>query len=105
MLALRVAEAAPQAELLPDRADPDLLALVRVQRGESARPGDERLVAPIERRHACRAGFEGRPLPPALMSGLIAVATAEGLGFEELYGHDRRRNRRGCMTFRRRSPR
>ncbi|MEU9450329.1 nitroreductase [Streptomyces sp. NPDC048277] len=79
---LRVAAAAagrtPVVRLLPDPADPTLLAEVALAGGE---PPDQTLAAlspAIPRRHSSRRPFSERPLPADLEDRMCEAAAAEG---------------------------
>lgn len=79
---LRIAVAAggrePVTRLLPDPAEPLLLATVRL--GGRHRPGeDERdLYAAIPARHTNRRPFSARPVPPGVLAELVQAARLEG---------------------------
>lgn len=82
LLHLRVAAAAnglaPSVELLPDPADPDLLATVSfLPAGDAADP-DASLAEFIDHRHTYRKRFEPRQIPDAVLDGLIEAAGSEG---------------------------
>jgi hypothetical protein len=68
----------PVPRLLPDPADPLLLATVRL--GGRRRPDeDERnLHAVIPARHTNRRPFSGRPVPPGVLAELVQAARLEG---------------------------
>jgi hypothetical protein len=82
LLQLRLAIAhfglAAEVELLPDRAVPDLLAVIRLGREYSATPDEERLFAAIPLRHTNRQPFAERDLPAALNAELQTAAEREG---------------------------
>jgi hypothetical protein len=84
------AGATPAIELLPDTADPDLLATVHLHGGGSLLDDNERLYHAIERRHTHRDGFVDRALPSGLTEELRARAHSEGVWLE-LLDDDRRR--------------
>ncbi|MER7467252.1 nitroreductase family protein [Streptomyces sp. NPDC097981] len=79
---LRVAAAhagwEPDTRLLPDPADPDLLATVRLT--EPVRPGTElaELYPAIRRRHTSRYPFSEEEVPAAIQDALCAAALREG---------------------------
>ena len=87
---LRIAVAAggrePVTRLLPDTAEPLLLATVRL--GGRHRPSeDERdLHAAIPARHTNRRPFSSRPVPPAVLAELVQAARLEGATLD-LPGH------------------
>jgi nitroreductase len=79
VVALRAAGSAAEVDLLPDPADPDHLATVRVP-GEHDRTEDDRsLAAAIEQRHTERAPFEPRAVPRAVVDALQREAGAFGV--------------------------
>jgi len=88
---LRIAVAAggrePVTRLLPDPAEPLLLATVRL--GGRHRPGedDRDLLAVIPARHTNRRPFSARPVPPGVLAELVQAAQLEGAVLD-LPGHD-----------------
>ncbi|MFD8703433.1 Acg family FMN-binding oxidoreductase [Kitasatospora sp. NPDC059648] len=69
---------APEVRLLPDPADPDLFAAVRLDAAAAAPvPGTDRLYEAIWRRHSIRTPFTGEPVPPAVLDELVAAARTE----------------------------
>ncbi|MCX4690294.1 hypothetical protein OG401_39430 [Kitasatospora purpeofusca] len=79
---------APEVRLLPDPADPDLLAAVRLDTSARIRvPGTEALYAAIWRRHSIRTPFSGDPVPPAVLDELVVAAREEDAHLE-LPGHE-----------------
>lgn len=77
-LALRHFGSAPHLERLPDAADPDLLARVRVSGPWERTAEDVALFQAIPRRRTNRQPFEPRLLPAALGTALESAAQAEG---------------------------
>jgi hypothetical protein len=78
------AGAEPSIALLPDPADRDLLASVRLH-GSADPPADvDRLNAAIEVRRTHRGAFADRALPAGLPADLLACAHAEGAWLEVL---------------------
>jgi nitroreductase len=77
----------PKIELLPEAADTDLIARIRlIPKG----PGpDTRLYEAIGRRHTTRRPFDGRPVPDAVVVQLQEAATAEGV-LLEVFDRERR---------------
>ncbi|OIJ63847.1 Acg family FMN-binding oxidoreductase [Streptomyces mangrovisoli] len=72
------ARLAPEVALLPDPADPDLLAEVRLR---TAGPRDEALAllrSEIGRRHSSRAPFREDDIPGAVRDHLVEAARSEG---------------------------
>jgi nitroreductase len=65
-------------ELLPDGADPDLLARIRLVPGEPPTPDEEALFAAIPARRTTRAAYQERGLPAELPPLLQEEAHAEG---------------------------
>jgi hypothetical protein len=65
--------------LLPDPADPQLLAAVRLTEGRppGSRPGPA-LHEAIWRRHSSRLPFSSRPVPPSILAELAEAAHVEG---------------------------
>ena len=68
-------------ELLPDPAEPDLLATVRLGAAEPPAADDERRFAAIPLRRTNRRPFDTRPLPAALIERLSAAAAEESAWF------------------------
>ncbi|MFE5586052.1 Acg family FMN-binding oxidoreductase [Kitasatospora sp. NPDC056531] len=69
---------APEVRLLPDPAEPDLFAAVRLDAPATAPvPGNDRLFEAIWRRHSSRAPFTGEPVPAAVLDELGGAARAE----------------------------
>jgi nitroreductase len=75
-----------QVRLLPDPADPDLLAVVGPDRARPATPVERRLWHAIWRRHSNRAPFWPDPVPAEARSRLTSAAAAEGGWLELLIG-------------------
>ncbi|MED7955072.1 Acg family FMN-binding oxidoreductase [Streptomyces sp. BE303] len=70
---------APEVRLLPDPADPDLFAAVRLDETSPVRlPGTEVLYDAIWRRHSIRTPFTDRPVPADVLDQLVAAARGEG---------------------------
>ncbi|MER5352134.1 nitroreductase family protein [Kitasatospora sp. NPDC002551] len=69
---------APEVRLLPDPADPDLLAAVQLDTAAPVRPSlTEALYTAIWHRHSIRTPFTGEPVPPAVLDELATAARAE----------------------------
>jgi hypothetical protein len=73
----------PQVQLLPDPADPDLLATVRLGRTAPAVPhridsAKDDLFAAVTARHCNRRPYQPRPLAPATVDRLCRAADVEG---------------------------
>jgi len=67
-----------EVELLPDPADPDLLARIELGEPRPATYEEKLLFWAIAKRHTNRHAFEPRPLPPELTHELEAATAAEG---------------------------
>ncbi|MFF8593902.1 Acg family FMN-binding oxidoreductase [Streptomyces sp. NPDC015220] len=69
----------PDVRLLPDPADPDLLATVRLGAATAdARSSYGDLYDAVTRRHTSRMPFTGRPVPEHIVTEMAAAARAEG---------------------------
>lgn len=69
----------PLVRLLPDPADLDLLAVVRLgAAAPDARPSYRELYDAVARRHTSRLPFTGRPVPDHIVAEMAAAARAEG---------------------------
>ncbi|WP_328958748.1 Acg family FMN-binding oxidoreductase [Kitasatospora purpeofusca] len=69
---------APEVRLLPDPADPDLFAAVRLDETSPVRlPGTERLYDAIWHRHSIRTPFTDRPVPADILDRLVTAAQEE----------------------------
>ncbi|MFI6151314.1 Acg family FMN-binding oxidoreductase [Kitasatospora sp. NPDC051170] len=69
---------APEVRLLPDPAEPDLLAAVRLDGVAAASvPDTEKLYRAIFHRHSIRTPFTGEPVPSAVLDELATAARAE----------------------------
>ncbi|MFD0279433.1 Acg family FMN-binding oxidoreductase [Kitasatospora sp. NPDC127111] len=69
---------APEVRLLPDPAEPDLFATVRLDAPAPARaPGTDRLYEAIWHRHSIRTPFTGESVPRAVLDELAAAARGE----------------------------
>ncbi|WP_448623642.1 Acg family FMN-binding oxidoreductase [Geodermatophilus sp. URMC 64] len=79
VVALRAAGAETAVELLPDPADPDHLAGIRVTGPREATDDDRALAEAIEHRHTVRAAFEPRAVPTEVLDRLQREAGAHGL--------------------------
>jgi hypothetical protein len=79
VVALRASGATADVQLLPDGADEDLLATVRVTGGRAATDEDRALLQAIARRHTVRSAFEPRAVPPRLVDRLQAEAEPLGV--------------------------
>ena len=77
-VALRHFGCAPRVERLPDAADPDLLARIRLSGAWERTAEDEGLFRAIAARRTNRLPFENRSLPEQLGPALEAAAQAEG---------------------------
>jgi nitroreductase len=77
-LAVAVAGREPMVRLLPDAAEPMLLALVRLGGPHRADQTEEELHAAIPERHTNRQPFSNRAVPPGVLAELLEAAAAEG---------------------------
>ncbi|MFI8454630.1 Acg family FMN-binding oxidoreductase [Kitasatospora sp. NPDC085464] len=69
---------APEVRLLPDPAEPDLLAAVELDASAPVpAPGTEKLYEAIWHRHSIRTPFTGEPVPPAVLDELATAARCE----------------------------
>ncbi|MER7674214.1 nitroreductase family protein [Kitasatospora sp. NPDC096128] len=79
---------APDVRLLPDPAEPDLFAAVRLDTAAAAPlPGTDKLYEAIWHRHTIRTPFAAKPVPPAVLDELAAAARSEDAVLH-LPGHD-----------------
>ncbi|MFD8596774.1 Acg family FMN-binding oxidoreductase [Kitasatospora sp. NPDC059646] len=73
----------PEVRLLPDPAEPDLLAGVELDRAAACRaPAADALYDAIWRRHSIRAPFTGPPVPADVLAELADTARAEDAELE-----------------------
>ncbi|MCZ2817962.1 hypothetical protein O2W16_17815 [Modestobacter sp. VKM Ac-2984] len=79
VVALRAAGFATDVDLVPDPADPEHLATVRVVGPAEPSASDVRLAAAIDARHTDRAPFLAEPLPAGLVDRLQAEAGRDGV--------------------------
>lgn len=77
-VALRAAGRDAVVHLLPDRARPDLLAIVAPGMPHRPRPADAALARAIARRRSNRRPFTDHPVPPRIRQALISAARDEG---------------------------
>ena len=87
----------PVTRLLPDPAEPLLLATVRL--GGRHRPSEEErdLYAAIPARHTNRRPFSARAVPPGVLAELVLAARLEGAGLD-LPGRDETRRLLGVVA-------
>jgi hypothetical protein len=78
VVALAAAGSAAEVDLLPDPADPDHLATVRLTGSHEASADDRALAEAIDRRHTVRAPFQARAVPGDLIDALQAEAARFG---------------------------
>ncbi|NEA28772.1 Acg family FMN-binding oxidoreductase [Actinomadura bangladeshensis] len=90
-LAVRRLGFTPQVRLLPDPAEPDLLARVTWGTRRAPRPYEELLYRTIPHRHTHRGRFLATPLPPMLPTVLAGIARYEGAGLRVVKDEGRRR--------------
>ena len=79
-----------KVSVLPDRNDPDLLAVVHPGEKYSATVEDSELFAAIPIRHTNRAEFDRRAFPESIVQKLQHAATAEGAWLHRAEGADTR---------------
>jgi nitroreductase len=77
-LAVAVAGREPVVRLLPDAAEPMLLAVLRLGGSRRADQAEEELHAAIPDRHTNRQPFSNRAVPPGVLAELLEAAAAEG---------------------------
>ncbi|PPK67007.1 nitroreductase [Actinokineospora auranticolor] len=77
-LSLAVSGHRGDAALLPDPADHDLIATVRLDGKHRATPHERALATAVWRRHTNRRPFLDRPVPPPARTALVRAAAAEG---------------------------
>jgi nitroreductase len=77
-LAAKIAGREPVIQLLPDPAEPLLLATVRLAGPHQPTSAERELHAAITQRRTNRAPFSGRPVPPSALAELTDAAQAEG---------------------------
>ena len=77
-LAIKVASREPVIQLLPDPADPLLLATARLAGPYQATLSERELHAVITLRHTNRGPFSWRPVPAGVLAELTGAAKAEG---------------------------
>lgn len=98
---LRIAVAAdgrePVTRLLPDPAEPLLLATVRLGGRHRRSEEDRELYAAIPKRHTNRRPFSARPVPPGVLAELVLAARLEGARLD-LPGDDETRRLLGVVA-------
>lgn len=73
----------PAVRLLPDPADPQVLAQVRFTEGRAtASASDQELFDALWRRHSSRLPFTSRPVPTRILTELAEAAHVEGAVFK-----------------------
>ncbi len=77
-LALRSLGYVPETRVLPDPADPLLVARLRWRRQVAPAAGEERLLSQVTRRRTHRGGFEPVPPPASLIQALRQEAAGYG---------------------------
>ncbi|MGW4489219.1 Acg family FMN-binding oxidoreductase [Amycolatopsis sp. NPDC004368] len=78
LLLLRANGFGTSMRIMPDPAEPDLLAVVRFTDEERPPATDHRLVDAVWRRHTNRRPMSARPVSPAMRARLKAAALTEG---------------------------
>jgi len=84
VVALAAAGHVADVELLPDAADPDHLATVRITDGYQPSEEERALAAAIDRRHTVRAAFQPRALAGDLVDRLQREAAGFGTWFKPI---------------------
>jgi hypothetical protein len=84
VVALAAAGHATEVDLLPDDADLDRLAAVRVTGPRDVSDEDRALAAAIDRRHTVRAAFESRAVPERLVDRLQRESASFGAWFKPI---------------------
>jgi hypothetical protein len=77
-VALRALGYAARMELLPDHAEPDLLARVSLDASHTPPPADHAMVAAIARPRTEGPGSDGRAIAPHVLSLLLGAARLGG---------------------------
>jgi nitroreductase len=81
----------PVTRLLPDPAEPLLLATVRLGGRHRASEEERDLYAAIPARHTNRRPFSARAVPPGVLAELVLAARLEGAGLDLPGGDETRR--------------
>lgn len=79
-----------EVSLLPDEADPDLLARVRLGEAQRSTRDEDLLFWAIASRHTNRHAFEAREVPRGLLEELERAASSEGALLRVLEGDQQR---------------
>ena len=82
---------ATNVTLLPDPADPTLLATVELDGLQEPRGMAAELFAAISNRHTNRMPYEDRPIPKAVVAALVEAASQEGASLHVITDPDERR--------------
>ncbi|MEQ0557995.1 hypothetical protein ABJI51_02845 [Amycolatopsis sp. NEAU-NG30] len=77
-ISLRANGIAAVVRLLPDPAEPDLVAVIRLDGNEKATAAERRLAESVFRRHTNRRPLLDKEVPPAVQAALQAAALSEG---------------------------
>lgn len=77
-IALRAHDRVALVDLMPDNANPDVLAAVRVRGQRRATVTERKLAEAIPKRHTNRHPFRERPVPMQARSELASAARVEG---------------------------
>ncbi|MFI5210618.1 MAG: nitroreductase, partial [Gemmatimonadales bacterium] len=78
------------SQLLPDAAQPDLLARVRLEGDQEAGPDDRELYHAIPKRRTNRQPFESRGVPEGMLARARKAAEVEGAWLQTLDGESDR---------------
>lgn len=78
VVCLRANGIATVVRIMPDPAEPDLLAVVKLDGNQVARPAELKLAESVFRRHTNRRPFFEAQVPPVVRSALKSAALQEG---------------------------
>lgn len=89
-LALRSLGYVADTRVLPDPADPDLVARLTWQERAATTETEQHLAAQVQRRRTHRGGFEPVPVPDGMLAELRSGAEREGASLRVVDGEGRR---------------
>jgi hypothetical protein len=84
VICLRAIGLAAVVRMLPDPAEPDLVAVIRLDGNQKATAGERKLAEAVFRRHTNRRPFLDKEVPPAARTALKSAALQEGGQIEYL---------------------
>ncbi|HET6705441.1 hypothetical protein, partial [Amycolatopsis sp.] len=84
LICLRANGLAAVVRMLPDPAEPDLVAVIRLDGNQKATAGERKLAEAVFRRHTNRRPFLDKEVPPAARTALKSAALQEGGQIEYL---------------------